>query len=75
LTGDITPEILSQKGLIPSEYTRIKILGMGEIEVPMNITADKFSKSAQKKIEASGGSIQLRKTITPRKKEDKPKSK
>ncbi|MFC2376083.1 MAG: uL15 family ribosomal protein, partial [Corynebacterium matruchotii] len=35
----------------------VKVLGEGELSVKLNVTADKFSKSAQEKIEAAGGSV------------------
>ena len=34
----------------------MKVLGNGEISVAVNVTADKFSKSAVEKIQAAGGS-------------------
>ena len=34
----------------------IKILGNGEVDKALNITATKFTKSAKSKIEAAGGS-------------------
>ena len=33
----------------------VKVLGNGEISVKINVTAQKFSKSAVEKIEAAGG--------------------
>ena len=33
----------------------VKVLGNGDISVKLNVTADKFSKSAVEKIEAAGG--------------------
>ena len=35
----------------------VKVLGQGDLAVALNITADKFSESAVKKIEAAGGSV------------------
>lgn len=34
----------------------VKVLGNGQIDVAVNVTADKFSGSARSKIEAAGGS-------------------
>ena len=34
----------------------VKVLGNGEISVPVDVTATKFSASAKEKIEAAGGS-------------------
>ena len=54
LEGDITPEILVERGLVRSGR-KIKVLGDGEIGKPLRVVADKFSKSAREKIEAAGG--------------------
>jgi large subunit ribosomal protein L15 len=37
----------------------LKVLGTGELTVALNITADKVSEGARKKIEAAGGTITL----------------
>ena len=42
-------------GLIKNERQSVKILGMGEIDRALVVTAHKFSESARKKIEAAGG--------------------
>ena len=54
LEGDITPEILVERGLVRSGR-KVKVLGDGEIGKPLRVVADKFSKSAREKIEAAGG--------------------
>jgi len=54
---EITPELLSEAGIVRELKTPIKILGRGEIEVPLSIAAHKFSASARQKIEAAGGSV------------------
>ena len=52
--GDITVADIVAAGLVrPKEP--VKVLGNGEIDVKVNVTADKFSKSAIAKIEAAGG--------------------
>lgn len=35
----------------------VKILGNGDVNVALNVTATKFSRSAKEKIEAAGGSV------------------
>ena len=50
----ITPEVMKEKGLI-KKLDAVKILGMGELKEPLSVHAHKFSKSAQTKIEKSGG--------------------
>lgn len=37
----------------------LKVLGDGEIKVPLTVIASKFSKTAQEKIEKAGGKIQV----------------
>ena len=54
LEGDVTPEILVEKGIARAGMP-IKILGNGELDKALNVTAHKFSKSAKEKIEAAGG--------------------
>ncbi|WKD59825.1 50S ribosomal protein L15 [Corynebacterium caspium] len=54
--GDITVADLVAKGLVRPKQP-VKVLGEGEISVALNVTAQKFSGSAQQKIEAAGGSV------------------
>lgn len=55
--ADVTPEILSQAGLVGSAKLPVKVLGTGDIEKALTVTAHAFSASARKKIEAAGGSV------------------
>jgi|TARA_B100000959_G_scaffold285778_1_gene361699 large subunit ribosomal protein L15 len=50
---------LVEAGLIRNFNNPVKILGQGDISIALNITADKFSASAVKKIEAAGGSASV----------------
>ncbi len=54
IAGDITPELLVQNGLV-RKNRKIKILGDGQLDKQITITANKFSKSAREKIEKAGG--------------------
>jgi large subunit ribosomal protein L15 len=56
---EITPELLLGQGLVNDLRSPIKILGRGEISVPLKIKTHKISKSAQEKIESAGGSVEL----------------
>jgi large subunit ribosomal protein L15 len=57
-TGSVVnPDILVEVGLTQKSDKYVAILGTGEINVPLNVTAHKFSASAQKKIEAAGGTV------------------
>lgn len=56
--GKVSIEDLILKGLVRNGWP-VKILGDGEVTQKFQITADKFSASAVKKIEAAGGSVTL----------------
>ena len=50
----VTPELMAGAGLVhPGKL--VKVLGDGELQVAITVTAHKFSKSARTKIEAAGG--------------------
>jgi len=53
--GDVTVAGILSAGLVRPKQP-VKVLGNGEISVAVNVTADKFSKSAVEKIQAAGGS-------------------
>jgi large subunit ribosomal protein L15 len=52
--GDVTPELLVEKGAV-RKGRPIKVLGQGDIDVAVRVTADKFSGQAKEKIAAAGG--------------------
>lgn len=54
----ITPDTLWQAGLINRQGMPVKILGNGEIKVPVKIQAHKISKSAAEKIKNAGGTTE-----------------
>jgi large subunit ribosomal protein L15 len=54
--GAVSVEDIVSAGLVRPKQP-VKVLGDGEISVALNVTADKFSKSATTKIEAAGGSV------------------
>ena len=54
--GDVTPENLVAKGAV-RKGELIKVLGTGEIDVALRVTAHAFSAAAAAKIEAAGGSV------------------
>ena len=51
----VNAQILKEKGLIRSALKPVKILGNGELNKKVHITATVFSKSAKHKIEKAGG--------------------
>jgi len=55
----ITPELLKEKGLVKGVVDYLKILGQGEIKVPVHIKAHAFSKSAEEKIKSAGGKCEI----------------
>jgi large subunit ribosomal protein L15 len=55
----INQEILRAVGLVSTLDKPLKVLGQGEVSVPLFVVADAFSKSATAKIEAAGGSVQV----------------
>jgi len=60
-TDMLNSELLKKLKLISKNSKKLKILGTGEIKEKITIQADLASKSALKKLEKIGGSIQLKK--------------
>ena len=56
--AQVTPELLAEKGLIRSKFDELKVLGDGELSKKLQITAHRFSASAEQKISAAGGTFQ-----------------
>jgi large subunit ribosomal protein L15 len=56
--GIINAESLISNGLV-KKNDLVKILGNGDIKDAVKVEANKFSKSAQEKIEKSGGEVKL----------------
>jgi large subunit ribosomal protein L15 len=54
----INPEVLRKAGVIKTKDP-VKILGDGELKVALNVSAHKFSKSAQEKITKAGGKVEV----------------
>ncbi len=54
---EVTQELLVRVGFLNYMEGPYKVLGRGEIDVPLNVSAHKFSASARSKIEAAGGSV------------------
>ena len=50
---------LKDKKLINKKYSKLKILGSGEIKTKIDVTAHYVSKQAQSKIEKSGGKLNI----------------
>lgn len=57
--GDVvSPETLAQRGLAKGRFDCIKILGNGELKKKLTVQAHRFSRSAEEKIAAAGGSVE-----------------
>ncbi len=56
----VTAEMLKTKGMISKiEKFGLKVIGNGELTVPLTVKANKFSESAVQKIQKAGGSIEV----------------
>ena len=55
----IDPVVLFENGLIRKKAVPVKVLGVGEMNWEVEISAHAFSKSAQDKIEAANGRISV----------------
>ena len=54
--GTVTVEELVAKGAVRKNQP-VKVLGSGDLSVKLDVTAQKFSASAEQKIAAAGGSV------------------
>jgi large subunit ribosomal protein L15 len=54
--GNVTPADLVAKGAVRKGQP-VKVLGQGDLSVPVQVSAQAFSGSAREKIEAAGGSV------------------
>jgi large subunit ribosomal protein L15 len=55
----VTPELLKERRILRKLKDGVKVLGNGEINIPLTVYAHAVSKSARAKIEAAGGTVQL----------------
>ena len=55
--SEVTPELLEHVGFVKDLSNPVKILGRGEIDVAISISAQRFSVSARQKIESAGGTV------------------
>ena len=53
----VDPVVLNDNGLIRSALKPVKILGKGDIDIKIIITASSFSETAKNKIENAGGNV------------------
>ena len=57
--SEIDPVVLQENGLIRSSLKPVKILGEGDIDKKLNVTASSFGESAKNKIEKAGGTATI----------------
>ena len=57
--SNVDPVVLNDNGLIRSSLKPVKVLGKGDINIKINITASSFSESAKNKIENAGGTVKV----------------
>ena len=57
--SDVDVAALSEAGLVRSATKPVKVLGTGELAVPLKLRVAAVSDSARKKIEAAGGSVEI----------------
>lgn len=55
----ITPELLIETGVIKKLHSGLKVLAQGTLERKLTVKAAKFSKTAQERIEALGGTVEV----------------
>jgi large subunit ribosomal protein L15 len=55
----VTPETLLKRGLIKKLGDGLRVLGGGDLEAPLRISAHHFSKSALEKIQKAGGKAEV----------------
>ncbi len=57
--GDtVNRETLAEKGLAKGRFDAIKILGNGQLTKKLTVSVHRFSKSAEEKITAAGGTVE-----------------
>ena len=55
--AEVTLEELASKDLAKGHFDEVKILGDGEVTKKLTVSAHRFSKTAEEKITAAGGSV------------------
>lgn len=57
--AEVTPEILMERRIVRNLRDGVKILGVGELPHPLTVRAHRFSKSAEEKLRAAGGTAEV----------------
>jgi large subunit ribosomal protein L15 len=56
--GEVTPETLGSAHLLRKPAEPVKVLGRGELGIPLKVRVHRVSAAARAKIEAAGGSVE-----------------
>ncbi len=56
---EVTPEFLTQSGILRDIRDGVKILGDGELTKKLTVRAHKFSQTAVQKLQAAGGAAEV----------------
>ena len=56
---EVTEALLKERGVVSKTLDGVKILGNGELTKALTVKVSRFSKSAQEKIEAAGGKVEV----------------
>ena len=55
----VTPASLAEAGMLRVASAAVKILGEGSLSKPLTVSAHRFSKTAEEKIRAAGGTVEV----------------
>lgn len=56
--AEVTPSSMNDAGLIRNLNLPVKVLGRGDLDVALTVSAQRFSRTAREKIEAAGGRVE-----------------
>ncbi len=57
--AEVSPQTLAEVGLIGNANRPVVVLGRGELKKALSVKTHRISRSAQEKIEAAGGSVEI----------------
>ena len=57
--SEVTPEVLAEANMLGKSRNPVVILGNGELKKELHIKVQRVTKSAQAKIEAAGGTVEI----------------
>ena len=59
LKTNLDLNLLKEKKLINKKFSKLKILGKGDLKIKVDITANFASKNVQEKVEKAGGKLNI----------------